>query len=133
MGHDVLAEKAARIGETVRVLVGRGVEHQARILRSEGGEHDQARFLHLTLFLAVEILDGSHARALCIGEDPRHVAHGPHFRALGPGLAPHRWPALAAAGTEGGVGWVWGGAWGAPPAPHQPSWIQAALPWYSVL
>ena len=51
MRQHVFAQEAAGIGEPLGVLVGCGVEKKARVLRRPGREHDDARLLHLALFL----------------------------------------------------------------------------------
>ena len=84
VGHDVLAEQAAVVGEAVGVLVGRRVEHQARVLPGPRGEHDHAGGLDLLLVLLVVILDARHLVARGVGEHARHRAPRPH---LGAGLA----------------------------------------------
>ena len=76
MGHDVFAEQTAAVGEPGRMLVGRRVEHQERVLRRIGGEHHYAGLLHLPLLLGVVVFDPGHAGAGRIREDPGHRAHG---------------------------------------------------------
>ena len=64
MGHHILAQEPARIGQALGVLVGRGVEHDARVLRRPGGQHHDARLLHLLLVLGIEVFDAGHLAAV---------------------------------------------------------------------
>src|SRR5215469_14640306 len=61
--HHVFAEEAARISQPVRVLVGRGVEQDARVLCGPGGEHHNTRRLYLPFLLLVVVLDAGDASA----------------------------------------------------------------------
>src|SRR6516225_3655367 len=71
MRHHVFAEQPAGIGEPFGMLVGRRVEHQARVLRRPCRQHHDARFLHLPLLLGVVILDAGHLVALRVAEHAR--------------------------------------------------------------
>ena len=61
------------------MLVGRRVEHEARILSRPRGEHHDFRLLHLALLLLVVVFDAGDPSALLIGEDPRGGRARPHF------------------------------------------------------
>ena len=63
------------------MLVGRRVEQDTRILRRPRGQHDDARLLHLALFLGVVIFDADGAAAFRVGQHARDIAQGAHFRA----------------------------------------------------
>src|SRR6202034_2978334 len=79
--HHELADELVLVGKAVRMLVGRRVQKDARILPRPGGENDDARFLRLFLLLGVVIFDAGNPRAVLIGEDARHGAKRPHLGA----------------------------------------------------
>ena len=63
------------------MLVGGGVEHDARVFRGVGGEHDHAGRLHVLLLLAVVVFDAGDAVAARVGEDARDIAERPQLGA----------------------------------------------------
>src|SRR4029077_2734732 len=81
MRHHVFAEEAARIGEPLGVLVGRRVEHEARVLCRPRGEDYDVRLLYPALLLLVVVFDAGVPRALLIGEHPRDGRASAHFGA----------------------------------------------------
>ncbi len=66
------------------MLVGRRIKQESRILRRPRRKDDDARLLHLFLFLRVVIFDAGDAAAVLIGEDARHGRQRAH---LGTGFA----------------------------------------------
>ena len=54
MGHDVFADQAAGIGEPVRMLVGRRIEQQPRVLRRPCRADDDAGRLDVPVAVAIE-------------------------------------------------------------------------------
>ena len=69
------------------MLVGRRVEHEARILSRPRGEHHDFRLLHLALLLLVVVFDAGDPGALLIGEHPSDGRARPHFGASLPCIA----------------------------------------------
>src|SRR5215471_2842077 len=72
MGRQIFAQIAAGISKPVGVLVGRGVEHDAGILRRPSGEHHDACLLNLLFLLGVVVFDSSHFFSVGAGEDARY-------------------------------------------------------------
>ena len=59
----------------------RRVEEQPRVLRRPGGEHDDARRLHVALSCCVVVLDTGRLRSLCVGQHARDGRARAHFGA----------------------------------------------------
>ena len=86
MRHHVFPEQPAPVGEPLGVLVGRRVEHEARILAGPGRQDDDARLLGLAFLLVVVIFDPRDLVALRIGEHARDGRARPHLGARLPGV-----------------------------------------------
>ena len=87
MEHEVLAERAGRIGKAVREELRLGIEQESRRSDAVRAHHDDARSLLAQLALPV-VVECALRASLCVQRDFAHARPRPELSALGEGLGP---------------------------------------------